>query len=152
VYAKPPFGSPAHVLQYLARYTHRVAISNRRLVAADANAVTFKYKDYRLDRAQRFKTMTIETGEFIRRFLSHMLPKGFHRIRHYGLLANSSRTDNMAKARELLALPPAIIEPEPENAGDAAPPVHPCPGPSSPHASRLPSAHTAGPREGTKSP
>jgi hypothetical protein len=88
VYAKRPFGGPEAVLAYLSRYTHRVAISNRRLVAADASTVTFKYKDYRVDGPGRFKVMMLTTGEFIRRFLSHVLPKGFHRIRHYGMLAN----------------------------------------------------------------
>ena len=99
VYAKKPFGGPEAVLAYLSRYTHRVAIYNRRLVAADANTVTFKYKDYRVEAPERFKTMTLATGEFIRRFLSHVLPKGFHRIRHYGMLANGNRADNVAKAR-----------------------------------------------------
>ena len=88
VYAKRPFAGPEAVLAYLSRYTHRVAISNSRLIAADASTVTFKVKDYRLDGAARFKTMTLATGEFIRRFLMHVLPKSFHRIRHYGLLAN----------------------------------------------------------------
>jgi hypothetical protein len=99
VYAKRPFGGPEAVLAYLSRYTHRVAISNRRLVAADASTVTFKYKDYRVDGPGRFKVMMLATGEFIRRFLSHVLPKGFHRIRHYGMLANGQRTDSLAKAR-----------------------------------------------------
>ena len=105
VYAKRPFGGPEAVLAYLSRYTHRVAITNRRLITANANAVTFKYKDYRLDGAARFKTMTLATAEFIRRFLSHVLPKGFHRIRHSGLLANGNRAGNVAKARELLGVP-----------------------------------------------
>ena len=82
VYAKPPFGSPSHVLHYLARYTHRVAISNRRLIEADERGVTFSYKDYRIEGPGRFKTMTLATDEFIRRFLMHVRPKGFHRIRH----------------------------------------------------------------------
>ena len=113
VYAKRPFGGPEAVLAYLSRYTHRVAISNRRLVAADASTVTFKYKDYRVDGPGRFKVMMLATGEFIRRFLSHVLPKGFHRIRHYGMLANGQRTDSLAKARELLAVPAPVAEPEP---------------------------------------
>jgi hypothetical protein len=116
VYAKRPFGGPEAVLAYLSRYTHRVAISNRRLIAADANAVTFKYKDYRVEGAARFKTMTLATAEFIRRFLIHVLPKGFHRIRHYGLLANGNRANAVAKARELLGVP-APFEPGPENIG-----------------------------------
>jgi hypothetical protein len=90
VYSKKPFGGPNAVLAYLARYTHRVAISNRRLIAADAMGVTFKYKDYRIQGSERYKLMTLATDEFIRRFLTHILPKGFHRIRHYGLLANGS--------------------------------------------------------------
>jgi hypothetical protein len=104
------------VLAYLSRYTHRVAISNRRLIAADANAVTFKYKDYRVEGPARFKTMTLATAEFIRRFLIHVLPKGFHRIRHYGLLANGNRANAVAKARELLGVP-APFESGPENTG-----------------------------------
>jgi Putative transposase len=105
VYAKRPFGGPEAVLAYLARYTHRVAISNRRLIAADANGVTFKWKDYRIEGAARHTTMTLPTHEFIRRFLIHVLPKGFHRIRHYGLLANGNRAANIARARALLAMP-----------------------------------------------
>jgi hypothetical protein len=102
VNTKPPFGGPEAVLAYLSRYTHRVAISNRRLIAADASGVTFKYKDYRIKGPGRYKTMTLATHEFIRRFLMHVLPKGFHRIRHYGLLANTSRAETIARARELL--------------------------------------------------
>jgi hypothetical protein len=130
VYAKQPFAGPEAVLAYLSLYTHRIAISNRRLVAADAGTVSFKYKDYRVDGPERFKVMTLATGEFIRRFLSHVLPKGFHRIRHYGLLANGNRAENVAKARELLSVPapPSEPVPEPENTDDA-PRVHPraCP-------------------------
>ena len=122
------FGGPEAVLAYLSRYTHRVAISNRRLVAADATAVTFKYKDYRVDGRARFKTMTLATAEFIRRFLSHVLPKGFHRIRHYGLLANGQRADTIAKARELLAVAAPSPEPEPEGTDDGQR-VHPRPCP-----------------------
>ncbi len=107
VYSKPPFGGPKAVLAYLSRYTHRVAISNRRLIACDERGVTFKYKDYRADGRARYKLMTLATGEFIRRFLSHVLPKGFHRIRHYGLFAKSSCADNIAQARKLLAIPAA---------------------------------------------
>ena len=102
VYAKRPFGGPQAVLAYLARYTHRVAISNRRLLRADAHGVTFKFKDYRIDGPGRYKTMTVHPHEFIRRFLIHVLPKGLHRIRHYGLLANGQREANLAKARDLL--------------------------------------------------
>jgi hypothetical protein len=105
VYAKPPFGGPKAVLAYLARYTHRVAIANSRLIARDQQGVTFRYKDYRTDGRARQKVMTLATSEFIRRFLIHVLPKGFHRIRHYGLLARPSCADNIARARELLAVP-----------------------------------------------
>jgi hypothetical protein len=105
VYSKRPFGGPEAVLAYLARYTHRVAISNSRLIALDDNGVTFKWKDYRLDGPDRYKVMTLATHQFIRRFLSHVLPGGFHRIRHYGLFANTSRTNNIARARDLLAMP-----------------------------------------------
>ena len=107
VYAKKPFSGPGAVLAYLARYTHRVAISNSRLIAADADGVTFKYKDYRVEGPERYKTMTLAPHEFIRRFLLHVLPRGFHRIRHYGLLANGGRAENIAKARALLAVSPA---------------------------------------------
>ena len=102
VHIREPFAGPEAVLAYLSRYTHRVAISNRRLVSADNNHVAFRYKDYRADYAERWKTMKLSTDEFIRRFLSHVLPKGFHRIRHYGLLANGNRADNIGRARELL--------------------------------------------------
>jgi hypothetical protein len=128
VYAKRPFGGPKAVLAYLARYTHRVAISNSRLIALDNNGVTFKWKDYRVEGRDRYKVMTLATHEFIRRFLSHVLPPGFHRIRHYGLFANTSRADNIARSRELLAVP----KPK-SNASDSAaieePPTlaHPCP-------------------------
>ena len=105
VYCKRPFGGPKQVLRYLARYTHRTAISNRRLLSADEKGVTFKYKDYRIEGPGRYKTMTLATGEFIRRFLMHVLPSGFHRIRYYGLLASAARAHNIARARELLALP-----------------------------------------------
>jgi hypothetical protein len=105
VYAKKPFGGPQAVLAYLSRYTHRVAISNRRLISADETGVTFKWKDYRIEGPDRYKTMTLPTGEFIRRFLTHVLPKGLHRIRHYGLFANGNRAANIARARELLAVP-----------------------------------------------
>jgi len=107
VYCKHPFGGPEEVLRYLARYTHRVAISNRRLIAGDQKGVTFKWKDYRLEGPDRYKVMTLATHEFIRRFLMHVLPAGFHRIRYYGLLASGQRTENIARARKLLA-PPII--------------------------------------------
>ena len=112
VYAKPPFAGPAAVLAYLSRYTHRVAISNRRLIALNGSGVTFRYKDYRRDGADRYGTMTLATDEFIRRFLLHVLPKGFHRIRHYGLLASGGRRGNLARARKLLAAPPPPPEPD----------------------------------------
>jgi hypothetical protein len=109
VYAKRPFAGPAAVLAYLSRYTHRVAISNRRLLAFDERGVTFRWKDYRAEGRTRHKTMSLSSGEFIRRFLLHVLPGGFHRIRHYGLLANARRKSNLATARTLLHLPaPAV--------------------------------------------
>ena len=101
-----PFGRPEAVLAYLSRYTHRVAISNHRLLEANQSGVTFRYKDYRIDGPGRYKTMTLPTHEFIRRFLMHVLPKGFHRIRHYGLFANGNRAANLARARELLHVAP----------------------------------------------
>jgi Putative transposase/Transposase zinc-binding domain len=103
VYAKRPFAGPQAVLAYLARYTHRVAISNSRLIALDEAGVTFKWKDYRIKGRDRLKTMTLDPAEFIRRFLLHVLPSGFHRIRHYGLLAGTIRTHNIERARQLLA-------------------------------------------------
>ena len=108
VYAKAPFGGPQAVLAYLSRYTHRVAIANSRLVAANAETVTFRWKDYRTKGRDRQKVMRLETGEFIRRFLTHVLPPGFHRIRHYGLFANAARVRNIETIRRLLhAEPPA---------------------------------------------
>jgi Putative transposase/Transposase zinc-binding domain len=121
VYAKPPFAGPEAVLAYLSRYTHRVAISNRRLISLDETGVTFRYKDYRRDGTDRQRTMTLSPDEFIRRFLLHVLPKGFHRIRHYGLLASAGRKANVALARELLAVP------APAEAEEPAPPPDPCP-------------------------
>ena len=103
VYAKRPFGGPEAVLAYLSRYTHRVAIANSRLLAFDGGAVTFKWKDYRRDERDRYKTMTLDAQEFIRRFLIHVLPSGFHRIRHYGLFASAARAKNIVRIRELLA-------------------------------------------------
>ncbi|MEQ6335645.1 IS91 family transposase, partial [Sphingobium sp. MK2] len=114
VYAKAPFAGPEAVLAYLSRYTHRIAISNRRLISFDEKGVTLRYKDYRRDGPERQSVMTLATDEFIRRFMSHVLPRGFHRIRHYGLLASSSRKANLARARALLEVtaPPdeAILE------------------------------------------
>jgi hypothetical protein len=130
VYAKPPFAGPEAVLAYLARYTHRVAISNRRLVARDADGVTFRYKDYRRNGQERYRTMALVPGEFIRRFLLHVLPKGLHRIRHYGLLASAARKANLARARELLAAPePPTVRDATTKATATAPTDHrpPCP-------------------------
>jgi len=129
VYAKEPFAGPRQVLRYLSRYTHRIAISNRRLLSADENGVTFNYKDYRIEGPARYKTMTLATDEFIRRFLIHVLPKGFHRIRHYGLLANGNRPGNIAHARQLLALPARPKQPETPEAALEQPGAlpRPCP-------------------------
>ena len=110
VYAKAPFAGPEAVLAYLSRYTHRVAISNSRLIAFDEHRVTFRYKDYRRDGADRQQVMRLAADEFIRRFLLHVLPRGFHRIRHYGLLAGSARKANLALARELLDV---AVQPDP---------------------------------------
>jgi hypothetical protein len=134
VYCKEPFGGPEEVLRYLARYTHRVAIANRRLIAADDSGVTFKWKDYRLEGPARYKVMTLSTDEFIRRFLMHVLPAGFHRIRYYGLLASGHRADNIARARELLAPPMIPIDTIKTISGNASEQTaepqaerHPCP-------------------------
>ncbi len=127
---KPPFAGPEAVLRYLSRYTHRVAISNRRLVAADDGGVSFHWKDYRIEGPQRWKTMTLHPHEFIRRFLLHVLPKGFHRIRHYGLFANGNRSAAISRARELLAVAPPPPTPEPPPATSADEPrvlKSPCP-------------------------
>ena len=110
VYAKRPFAGPEAVLAYLSRYTHRVAISNSRLVAMNERGVTFRCKDYRAKGKTRHKTMTLSVNEFMRRFLLHVLPSGFHRIRHYGLLANGARKSKLALARELLHAAPAADE------------------------------------------
>ena len=109
VYAKRPFAGPAAVLAYLSRYTHRVAISNSRLISMDETGVTFRWKDYRSKGKTRHKTMTLESDEFMRRFLLHVLPSGFHRIRHYGLIANNARKEKLALARELLQVAPAVV-------------------------------------------
>ena len=130
VYSKRPFGGPKEVLRYLARYTHRVAISNHRLVACDDQGVTFKWKDYRIDGPERYKVMKLATHEFIRRFLIHVLPAGFHRIRYYGLLASSKRADNVARARELLTvpiLPIDAIKHLSTNTNEVQTAKHPCP-------------------------
>ena len=130
VYCKRPFAGPEQVLRYLARYTHRVAISNRRLLSLDDKGVTFKWKDYRLEGRERYQVMTLTTHEFIRRFLMHVLPAGFHRIRYYGLLASGKRADNIARARELLTLPiiPVdAIKAANTNADQPQTPEHRCP-------------------------
>jgi hypothetical protein len=132
VYAKRPFAGPEAVLAYLARYTHRVAISNSRLISANETGVTFRFKDYRIEGPDRYKTMTLAPTEFIRRFMLHVLPKGFHRIRHYGLLARGpAKSATIERARELIA---AAAEPEkprqdsnPAPASSADKPAHPCP-------------------------
>jgi hypothetical protein len=128
VYAKPPWAAPEAVLAYLSRYTHRVAISNQRLVSADQRGVTFRCKDYRLEGKARYRTMTLPTHEFIRRFLMHVLPKGFHRIRHYGFLANGQRAANLNLARKLLNVPTEPDAPEPgESEPDNRTSDQPCP-------------------------
>jgi hypothetical protein len=128
VYAKRPFGGPEAVLAYLSRYTHRVAIANSRLIALDNNGVTFKWKDYRVEGRDRYKVMKLEANEFIRRFLIHVLPTGFHRIRHYGLFASGSRTENIARARELLSAPAPQNQADNVADPDQSPMLsHPCP-------------------------
>jgi len=132
VYSKRPFAGPKAVLAYLSRYTHRVAISNSRLIGADEKGVTFKCKDYRLDGPDRYKTMTLAPGEFIRRFMLHVLPKGFHRIRHYGLLARgAAKAQTLARVRELIAAEkPQPVTPKQQDtnpAVSAEKPIHPCP-------------------------
>jgi Putative transposase/Transposase zinc-binding domain len=131
VYGKRPFGGPEAVLAYLARYTHRVAISNSRLIAADTTGVTFRYKDYRIKGPGRYKTMTLKPDEFIRRFLIHVLPNGFHRIRHYGLLASGTKTKTIARARELIAAAIPVQTAQKQQVSDSAAatdqPTHPCP-------------------------
>lgn len=129
VYSKEPFAGPSAVLAYLSRYTHRVAIANSRLIKADEDGVTFRWKNYRQSGHERFKTMTLQVGEFIRRFLLHVLPQGFHRIRHHGLLANAGRVQAIAKIRDLLSEQPIALaiqsaDPEPLATNDVA---YPCP-------------------------
>jgi hypothetical protein len=128
VYAKPPFAGPETVLAYLSRYTHRVAISNSRLLRFDEAGVTFRYKDYRRAGADQQQIMTLTADEFIRRFLLHVLPKGFHRIRHYGLLAGVTRKARLDHVRRLLGVAPpattdARVEPD-----DTRPPCPCCGG------------------------
>ena len=131
VYSKRPFAGPEQVLAYLSRYTHRVAISNSRLIAADATSVTFNYKDYRIEGPGRYKTMTLKPDEFIRRFLMHVLPCGFHRIRHYGLLASGTKTETIARIRELIAAVAPVRTGQqrqpPDSAAATDQATHPCP-------------------------
>jgi hypothetical protein len=129
VYSKRPFGGPQAVLAYLSRYTHRVAISNSRLISIDDAGVTFKWKDYRAEGRERQKVMILNTNEFIRRFLIHVLPHGFHRIRHYGLFANGSRAENIARVRELLSAPIQQNQADADARDGAELPTlsHPCP-------------------------
>lgn len=124
VYAKPPFAGPEAVLAYLSRYTHRVAISNRRLIAFDEQGVTFRFKDYRCNGPERQSEMTLATDEFIRRFLLHILPRGFHRIRHYGLLASGNRKACLVHARQLLGV---VAEPASDTAEEPDDYRPPCP-------------------------
>jgi hypothetical protein len=126
VYSKRPFGGPEAVLAYLSRYTHRVAIANSRLISADASSVSFRYKDYRIEGPDRYKQMTLATDEFIRRFLIHVLPRGFHRIRHYGLFASAACADNIARAGELLAVPKPQNDSAEQAPGDRNEPSCPC--------------------------
>jgi hypothetical protein len=128
VYAKPPFAGPQAVLAYLSRYTHRVAISNSRLLRFDEAGVTFRYKDYRRDDADRQQSMTVSADEFIRRFLLHVLPKGFHRIRHYGLLAGATRKAQLDQARRLLGVAPPPLDDAPDEPVDVRPPCPCCGG------------------------
>jgi len=126
VYGKRPFGGPEQVLAYLSRYTHRVAIANSRLIACDGETVTFRWKDYRAKGRERYKTMMLAVPEFIRRFLIHVLPKGFHRIRHYGLFANASRADSIARIRGLLRTDAAHRHDD-TDADEPPLPSYPCP-------------------------
>jgi hypothetical protein len=129
VYAKRPFGGPEAVLAYLSRYTHRVAIANSRLIAFNDSGVTFRWKDYRAKEQTRGKVMTLAVDEFIRRFLIHVLPSGFHRIRHYGLFANGGRAENIARARQLLNVPQAPRQTDDARPADDGEPSssYPCP-------------------------
>jgi hypothetical protein len=114
VYAKPPFGGPVQVLEYLGRYTHRVALSNQRLVGMENGTVSFQWKDYRDRDANKYKTMTVTADEFLRRFLQHALPPGFQRIRHYGMLSNCHRHRQLGLCRKLLSTPVAELLPNPK--------------------------------------
>jgi len=128
VYSKRPFGGPQAVLAYLSRYTHRVAIANSRLIALNDAGVSFKWKDYRVEGRDRYKVMTLKASEFIRRFLIHVLPGGFHRIRHYGLFASATRVESVKHARALLNAP--IPQNDARDAADADQPQtlsQPCP-------------------------
>ncbi len=127
VYAKRPFAGPEAVLAYLSRYTHRVAIANSRLIALDDRGVSFTWKDYRTKGRDRQKIMTLATDEFIRRFLIHILPQGFHRIRHYGLFANGARAENLDRARRLLCVPTPQRQPDDVNADEPPMLSYPCP-------------------------
>ena len=130
IYAKRPFAGPEAVLAYLARYTHRVAISNSRLIALDEAGVTFKWKDYRIKGRDRLKTMTLDAAEFIRRFLLHVLPSGFHRIRHYGLFAGTCRARNIERVRQALAAGQGLApkrEAEAEGEAEDVAPARRCP-------------------------
>ncbi len=127
VYAKRPFAGPQAVLAYLSRYTHRIAISNSRLIALDHRGVTFRWKDYRAKGRDRQKIMTLGVHEFIRRFLIHVLPQGFHRIRYYGLFANGGRAENLDRTRELLCVPTPQREPDNVNADEPPMLSYPCP-------------------------
>jgi hypothetical protein len=130
VYSKRPFGGPQAVLAYLSRYTHRVAIANSRLITFDGSSVAFKWKDYRAEGCERRKIMTLAADEFIRRFLIHVLPTGFHRIRHYGLFASAKHAENIARARQLLNAPVPQNQAADPHAGDGTEPptlAHPCP-------------------------
>jgi len=126
--AKPPFAGPETVLAYLSRYTHRVAISNRRILHFDQTGVTFRYKDYRRGGADRQQVMTLTADEFIRRFLLDVLPKGFHRIRHYGLLAGATRKAHLERARELLGVAPPAASDARAETDDIRPPCPCCGG------------------------
>jgi Putative transposase/Transposase zinc-binding domain len=129
VYCKAPFAGPQQVLRYLSRYTHRVAISNRRLIAANDGGIAFRWKDYRIDGPGRWKTMRLHPHEFIKRFLLHVLPKGFHRIRHYGLFAGATKAEHLAIARKLLDMPAPDVPANADSAStDANDPLNPkCP-------------------------
>jgi hypothetical protein len=133
VYSKRPFAGPKAVLAYLSRYTHRVAISNSRLIGADEKGVTFRFKDYRIDGPGRYKTMTLAPGEFIRRFMLHVLPRRFHRIRHYGLLARgAAKKPTLARVREAIAVATSQpVTPKQQDTNNPAvsteKPIHPCP-------------------------